>query len=213
MSDSFKYDPFGRRIEKVSPTTTSIFAYDGGNLIEETNSSGTVVARYSQGLNIDEPPAIFGRRLELRRSSRGMPQVENFHHMSVFSQLVIDKNGAMRKLADSRSFADRTTHTGEPSQQFDMVQQRSSETRSSLSVVFGNVADDFSEIVQRSLGDEEAVIHFGNSLRTCSSSTVRPALASRMPSSMAARVASSSSSRIGAGFSKSNSLALAITIC
>ena len=55
---SFKYDPFGRRIEKISPTTTSIFAYDGDNLIEETTSSGTVMARYSQGLNIDEPLAM-----------------------------------------------------------------------------------------------------------------------------------------------------------
>jgi RHS repeat-associated protein len=55
---SFVYDPFGRRIKKVSSAGTSIFAYDGDNLIEETNSSGTVVARYSQGLNIDEPLAM-----------------------------------------------------------------------------------------------------------------------------------------------------------
>ena len=55
--DSFKYDPFGRRIEKVSPTTTSIFAYDGNDLVETVNSSGGVVARYSQGQDIDEPLA------------------------------------------------------------------------------------------------------------------------------------------------------------
>jgi RHS repeat-associated protein len=55
---SFSYDPFGRRIKKVSSSGTSIFAYDADNLIEETNSSGTVVARYSQGLNIDEPLAM-----------------------------------------------------------------------------------------------------------------------------------------------------------
>jgi len=55
---SFVYDPFGRRIKKVSSAGTSVFAYDGDNLIEETNSSGTVVARYSQGLNIDEPLAM-----------------------------------------------------------------------------------------------------------------------------------------------------------
>jgi RHS repeat-associated protein len=55
---SFKYDPFGRRIYKSSSTATSIFAYDGSNQIEETNSSGTAVARYSQGLNIDEPLAM-----------------------------------------------------------------------------------------------------------------------------------------------------------
>src|SRR6202158_4916166 len=41
---SFAYDPFGRRIKKVSSTTTSIFAYDGDNLVEETNSSGAAVA-------------------------------------------------------------------------------------------------------------------------------------------------------------------------
>ena len=57
---TFAYDPFGRRIKKVvsSTSTTSIFAYDGDNLIEETNSSGAAVARYSQGLNIDEPLAM-----------------------------------------------------------------------------------------------------------------------------------------------------------
>ena len=55
---SFAYDPFGRRIKKVTPTATSVFAYDGDNLVEEANSSGTAVARYSQGLNIDEPLAM-----------------------------------------------------------------------------------------------------------------------------------------------------------
>jgi RHS repeat-associated protein len=54
---TFKYDPFGRRIEKISPTTTSIFVYDADNLIETVNSSGGVVARYAQGQNIDEPLA------------------------------------------------------------------------------------------------------------------------------------------------------------
>jgi RHS repeat-associated protein len=52
------YDPFGRRIKKVTPSATSIFAYDGDNVIEETSSVGAVVARYSQGLNIDEPLAM-----------------------------------------------------------------------------------------------------------------------------------------------------------
>jgi hypothetical protein len=45
---AFKYLPvrsFGRRIYKISPTTTSIFVYDGDNLIETVNSSGSTVAR------------------------------------------------------------------------------------------------------------------------------------------------------------------------
>jgi RHS repeat-associated protein len=56
--DTFKYDPLGRRIEKSSSAATSIFAYDGDNLIEETNSSGAVVARYTQTQNIDGPLAM-----------------------------------------------------------------------------------------------------------------------------------------------------------
>src|SRR5207244_3510582 len=55
---SFKYDPFGRRTYKSSSSGTSVFAYDGDNLVEEANASGAVVARYSQGLNIDEPLAM-----------------------------------------------------------------------------------------------------------------------------------------------------------
>ncbi len=55
---SFKYDPFGRRIEKTTSSATSIYAYDWDNLIEETNSSGAAVARYAQTQNIDEPLAM-----------------------------------------------------------------------------------------------------------------------------------------------------------
>lgn len=33
-------------LESSSSTGTSVFAYDGDNLVEETNSSGTAVARY-----------------------------------------------------------------------------------------------------------------------------------------------------------------------
>jgi len=55
---TLKYDPFGRRIYKQSPTATSVFAYDADNLIETVNSSGGVVARYTQDRDIDEPLAM-----------------------------------------------------------------------------------------------------------------------------------------------------------
>ena len=51
---AFKYDPFGRRIYKSSPTFTGIFAYDGPNLIETLNASGTEIAGYTQTQKIDE---------------------------------------------------------------------------------------------------------------------------------------------------------------
>ena len=57
-SVSYRYDPFGRRIYKSSSRGTSIYAYDKMNLIEETNSIGTPVARYSQGLRIDSQLAM-----------------------------------------------------------------------------------------------------------------------------------------------------------
>jgi len=57
-TNSFKYDPFGRRIEKTTSSTTSIYAYDANNLVEETNATGAVVARYAVTQNIDEPLAM-----------------------------------------------------------------------------------------------------------------------------------------------------------
>lgn len=53
----FKYDPMGRRIEKIAPSGTTIFAYDGDNVVETTNSSGGILSRFAQGQNVDEPLA------------------------------------------------------------------------------------------------------------------------------------------------------------
>jgi RHS repeat-associated protein len=50
---TFKYDPFGRRIQKGS----SIYVYDGSNLIQESDSAGNLIARYIHGPGIDAPLA------------------------------------------------------------------------------------------------------------------------------------------------------------
>jgi RHS repeat-associated protein len=54
---TFKYDPFGRRIYKSSSLATSIYSYDGDNLVEEANAAGALAASYSQTQNIDDPLA------------------------------------------------------------------------------------------------------------------------------------------------------------
>ena len=54
---SFKYDPFGRRIQKSGPSGTTNYLYDGPNLLEEVDSSGNVLARYTPGARVDEPLA------------------------------------------------------------------------------------------------------------------------------------------------------------
>jgi RHS repeat-associated protein len=55
---NFKYDPFGRRIQKTftqgSTTTTINYLYDGANLIEELDSGGNIVTRYTQEPVTDE---------------------------------------------------------------------------------------------------------------------------------------------------------------
>src|ERR1700683_1766879 len=52
---SFRYDPFGRRIQKSGPLGTTNYLYDGPNLLEEVDNSGNVLARYTQSGLIAEP--------------------------------------------------------------------------------------------------------------------------------------------------------------
>src|SRR6202034_2797471 len=52
---TFKYDPFGRRIQKYGPLGTTNYLYDGANVIQETDNGGNVLARYAQGGWLDEP--------------------------------------------------------------------------------------------------------------------------------------------------------------
>ena len=50
---TFKYDPFGRRIQKSSWLGTTNYLYDGkavsANIIEEVDSSGNALASYTNG--------------------------------------------------------------------------------------------------------------------------------------------------------------------
>jgi len=56
---TFKYDPFGRRAQKVftknGVTTTTNYFYDGANILETEDQNGALVARYVDSLSIDEP--------------------------------------------------------------------------------------------------------------------------------------------------------------
>jgi RHS repeat-associated protein len=51
---NFRYDPFGRRIQKSGPLGTTNYLYDGANVIEEMDNGGNVLARYTQGPVADE---------------------------------------------------------------------------------------------------------------------------------------------------------------
>ena len=105
---TFKYDPFGRRIEKISPTFTSIFAYDGDNLVETANSSGAAVARYTQGLSIDEPLA------ELRSSAASYYEVDGLGSVTSLTAA----NGSVAQSYTNDSFGKQTASSGSVSNPF-----------------------------------------------------------------------------------------------
>jgi RHS repeat-associated protein len=55
---TFKYDPFGRRIQKSSATgATSVYVYDGANIVDEYDGAA-LLAKYAQGAGIDQPLAM-----------------------------------------------------------------------------------------------------------------------------------------------------------
>ena len=56
---NFKYDPFGRRVQKAftqnGTTTTTDYLYDISNVLEELDNSGNALTKYTQGNRVDEP--------------------------------------------------------------------------------------------------------------------------------------------------------------
>jgi RHS repeat-associated protein len=58
-STTFRYDPFGRRIQKSGPLGTTNYVYDDDNLSEEVDNAGSILGRYTQGPGIDRPLAEF----------------------------------------------------------------------------------------------------------------------------------------------------------
>jgi RHS repeat-associated protein len=58
---TFRYDPFGRRIQKSGPLGTTNYLYDGmdasANVIDEVNNAGNVLGAFTLGPGIDRPLA------------------------------------------------------------------------------------------------------------------------------------------------------------
>ncbi len=99
---TFKYDPFGRRIEKISPNFTSIFAYDGPNLVQTMNNSGSEIASFTQGAYIDEPLA------ELRSGSSSYYEADGLGSISSIS----GSSGTSRNTYSYDSFGNLTASSG-----------------------------------------------------------------------------------------------------
>jgi RHS repeat-associated protein len=56
---TFKYDPFGKRIQKSGSNGTSNYIYDESTLLDELDAAGNSQTKYTQNLPLDEPLAEF----------------------------------------------------------------------------------------------------------------------------------------------------------
>jgi len=118
---SFKYDPFDRRIYKSSSSGTSIFAYDLGNLAEETNSSGAVIARYDQTDGLDEPVAM------LRNATTSYYETDGLGTVTSLST----STGALAETYTYDSFGNTTNSSGSLTNPFQYT-SREFDTESNL---------------------------------------------------------------------------------
>jgi RHS repeat-associated protein len=98
----FKYDPFGRRIQKSGPLGTTNYLYDGPNLLEEVDSTGNVLARYTQAWKADEPFA------ELRSGTTSYYEQDGLSSVSSLSNAA----GALANTYTYDSFGKLTASTG-----------------------------------------------------------------------------------------------------
>ena len=107
---TFKYDPFGRRIYKSSSSNTSVYAYDDMtfNVIEETNSSGTAVARYTEGPDIDEPLAVLRSSTTSYYESDGLDSITSLSNGA----------GSLAQTYTFDSFGNQTASSGSLSNSF-----------------------------------------------------------------------------------------------
>ncbi len=99
---TFKYDPFGRRIQKSGPLGTTNYLYDGPNAIEELDNSGNVLARYTQAREIDESLAM------LRSGTTSYYEADGVASITSLS----NSAGALANMYTFDSFGQLTAHTG-----------------------------------------------------------------------------------------------------
>jgi RHS repeat-associated protein len=99
---TFKYDPFGRRIQKSGPLGTTNYLYDGRNLLEELDASGNVLARYSDSKSIDDPLS------EIRATTTSYYEQDGLGSVASLSNAA----GALAQTYTFDSFGNQTASTG-----------------------------------------------------------------------------------------------------
>jgi RHS repeat-associated protein len=101
---TFRYDPFGRRIQKSGPLGTTNYLYDGDddNVIEEVDASGNVLARYTSGQETDELLSV------LRSGTTSYFEQDTLSSVTALS----NPAGALANTYTFDSFGNATASTG-----------------------------------------------------------------------------------------------------
>lgn len=74
--------PLGRRVQKGSSGGTTNYLYDGRDIVEEVDNSGSVLARFTQSRNIDEPLAQLRSGITSYYESDGLGSVSSLTNSS-----------------------------------------------------------------------------------------------------------------------------------
>ena len=99
---TFRYDPFGRRIQKSGPLGTTNYLYDGSAITEEVGSTGDLLARYAPGASVDQPLA------ELRSGTTSYYQADGLGSVTTLSSGA----GAIENTYSYDSFGNSSGSTG-----------------------------------------------------------------------------------------------------
>jgi RHS repeat-associated protein len=108
---TFRYDPFGRRIQKSGPLGITNYLYDGIDSLDDVDQNGSVLARYSPGVWIDEPLA------ELAAATTGYYQADVLGSVSSISS----STGALLNTYTYDSFGKLTASTGTFANRFQYI--------------------------------------------------------------------------------------------
>ncbi|MEQ1846911.1 MAG: RHS repeat-associated core domain-containing protein, partial [Nitrospira sp.] len=101
-TSTYRHDGLGRRIEKVTPTGTRRYVYDGEDILLEYDGTNTLQARYTHGPGVDEPLAV----------TRGSSTY--FYHADALGSVseLTDSAGAVAKAYAYDSYGNIVDQTG-----------------------------------------------------------------------------------------------------
>src|SRR6185437_9304659 len=109
---TFRYDPFGRRIQKASANGTTNYLYDDSNSVEEVDQAGAVLVHYAQAEGIDKPLAAVRGGIEGFYEQDGLGSVTSLTDSTgaVLNSYAYDSFGDVA--ASSGSFVNPFLYTG-----------------------------------------------------------------------------------------------------